>query len=463
MSAFQRTMLWDWRLLFRQRIGWMVLALTLALSLLAVWNGARFTAQWNMQATAATADSRQARERLLGDIASGDTWSALSFSAEGTIILPPAPLSSIATGRADLDPRIAKAGTFTKRHQLFQHYEVDSPLALALGRFDLAFVVQTLLPLLVIALGYGLFAEERERGLDRVLEVQGVPLRRLLLARLLARALLVLMPLLLVLVLAGALCGAVTGSPANMQRFALAVALITGYLAFWWALVAWVATWKLGEGQTLLVLLAAWMLLVLALPALSGLVSRELHPPPSRFELIAAARAQEIEGVKRGAALLGDYAHDHPDLDPGASVDLPAWAGNLFLTSRLVDETVAPVVQRFDDALAAQQASVERWQYATPALMLQRGLIAAAGTDERRRAAFLLQARDYLVDFRERTGRMMLQGQRLDANALDSLPDFSFIEPTTHDIWRSVSRQLLTLWVLSIALLLLALMRTRKA
>ena len=456
MNTLWHAMRWDWRLLARTRIGPAVVALTLLLALLAAWNGLQFQAHWRAQADSAHADAAAKRAQLTADIAAGDAWAALPFSAEGAIVLPPAPLADIASGRADLDPRTASASTFRKQHELFRHYEIDSPLALALGRFDLAFVVQTLLPLLVIALGYGLFAEERERGLDRVLAVQGVSTRRLLAARLLARSLLLLVPLLAVLL---ALHVYAAQDPPLAQRglrFAWVLALIAGYLAFWWALVARIGTWRLREGQTLLALLAAWVLLVLALPALAGLLSRELHPPPSRFELIATARAQEIAGIQRGTALLGDYAHDHPDLDPGASADLPAWATNLFLTSRLVDEAVAPVVQRFDDALGAQQASVDRWQFATPALMLQRGLVAAAGTDEQRRGAFAAQARTYLVEFRERTGRMMLGGDRLDAQGLAALPVFAFAEPDATQAWRALRWPLLVLWSLSAVLLLLA-------
>ena len=456
MSGLWRTMLWDWRLLARSRIGPAAFALTLLLAALAAWNGARFQAQWRDQASAALADAAGRRAQLAADIAGGDAWAALPFSAEGAIVLLPAPLADIASGRADLDPRAASASTFRKQHELFRHYEIDSPLALALGRFDLAFVVQTLLPLLVIALGYGLFAEERERGLDRVLAVQGVPPRRLLAARLLARSLLLLVPLLAVLLALQAVAAQDAQLPQRTLRFAWALALIAGYLAFWWALAACIGTWRLREGQTLLALLAAWALLVLALPSLAGLLSRELHPPPSRFELIAAARAQEIAGIRRGAALLGDYAHDHPDLDPEAGADLPAWAGNLFLTSRLVDDAVAPVVRRFDAALHAQQASVGRWQFATPALMLQRGLVAAAGTDERRRGAFAAQARAYLVEFRERTGRMMLGGERLDARRLQALPAFAFSEPDAGRTWRAVRWPLLVLWTLAAALALSA-------
>lgn len=460
MKALWRTMLWDWQLLARGRIGVAVVLLMLAFCELAAWSGLQFAGQWRAQADAATTQATEARARLLANIAAGDAWAAMAFSAESAIVLPPAPLSELASGRADLDPRVATASTFRKQHELFRHYEIDSPLALALGRFDLAFVIQTLLPLLVIALGYGVLAEERERGLDRVLAVQCVPSRRLLAGRLLARAVLLLVPLLAVFAWLWLAGGAHAIDPAQRStRLAWALALVVGYLAFWWALVAWVGTWRLREGQSLLTLLAAWVVLVLAIPALAGLASRELHPPPSRFELIAAARAQEIDGIKRGQALIGDYAHDHPDLDTRASADLPAWATNLFLTSRLVDEVVAPVVRRFDDALGAQQAMVERWQYATPALMLQRGLVAVAGTDERRGGAFAAQARAHLVEFRERTGQMMLGGRKLDAQQLEALPRFAFAEPGARDAWHVARRPLLALWGLSALLFLLAFRR----
>lgn len=459
MKTLWRTMAWDWRLLARSRIGVAALALAALFIALAAWNGARFATQWQAQARAAVAAAEESRTRMLADIARGEGWAALPFSAESPIVLPPAPLADLASGRADLDPRTTTAFTFRRQHELFRHYEIDSPLALAQGRFDLAFVLQTLLPLLVIALGYGVLAEERERGLDRVLAVQQVPPRHLLAGRLLARALLLLAPLLAVFAWLWLAGDATTGHDQRTLRLAWALALTLGYFAFWWGLVAWIGTWHLREGQTLLALLAAWVLLVLALPALVGLVSRELHPPPSRFELIATARAHEIDGIKRGAALLGEYAHDHPELDPEAGGNLPAWATTLFLTTRLVDGAVAPVVQRFDGALAAQQQTVARWQFATPALMLQRGLVAAAGTDERRRGAFIGQARTHLVDFRERTGRMMLGGELLDAEALDALPTFAFAEPGDDVAWRAVRAPLGVLWTLALLLLALALRR----
>jgi len=456
MNSFYTTMVWDWRMLWRQKIGPLALLLTLLLGSLAAWNGRVFSGHWQQQAEAAYAEAEQGQARQLAAIASGNDRVTL-FNMWDAIVLPPAPLAALASGRADLDPRTTLAGTSVKQHELFRHYEIDSPLALMLGRFDLAFMIQTLLPLLVIALGYGILAEERERGLDRVLAVQQVPPGRCLIARILARALLVLAPLLV------SVCVIFWSEPASASHITLASLLILGYLAFWWALVAWVGTWRLREGQTLLALLSAWALLVLALPALAGLLAREMHPPPSRFELIAAARAEQINSLKRAEALFEEYTHDHPELDPAASADLPSYYRSYYLAAQRIDEAVAPVVQGFDQALAAQQAAVSRWQFTTPALLLQRGLMAVAGTDEYRRHAFMEQARAHQIAFRARTGQMMLTGERMTADTLAALPRFSFNEPGLDALQQRLCLPLLVLWLLAGAGFGLALWRLGRS
>ena len=94
--------------------------------------------------------------------------------------------------------------------------------------------------------------------------------------------------------------------------------------------------------------------------------------------------------------------------------------------------------------------------------MLQRGLMSVAGSDEHRRAAFTAQARAHLVDFRERTGKMMLAGQKLDATQLDALHGFTFVEPPAGQVWQRICLPLLVLWSLSALLLLLAFVRLAR-
>ena len=141
------------------------------------------------------------------------------------IVLPPGPLAAFAAGQTDLQPYRTNATLFRRADSLFAFYQLQSPLSLLAGRFDLAFVITYLLPLLVIALSYNMIAMERERGTLALALAQPVTLRSLLRRKIAVRALLA----------AGAvvaICGAAllaSGNGGQITRFSLwlAVALAT--------------------------------------------------------------------------------------------------------------------------------------------------------------------------------------------------------------------------------------------
>jgi len=247
-----------------------------------------------------------------------------------------------------------------------------------------------------------------------------------------------------------------------MLRIFAALLLVVAYAVFWWSLVAFIATRRLSAGQSLVALLATCVLLVLVGPASVGVFARHAHPPPSRFELIAKARAAEISATQRSRMLIGQYAHDHPELDTRAQATMPAWARTVFLAARETDRAVAPLMARFDQSLEAQRNEIRRWQYASPALALQRGLMSVAGTDEARFLAFRTQARAFAAKHREDTGRMLLTATRLDADRLAALPAFGFVEPALRIAVLPLVTPLLALCAASFALFFLAFLRARE-
>ena len=451
MSAWWRGIGWDLRLLHRARTAPVIVLTILLLGGIAAWNGHAAAQRWHSDNDTARLQAQRQRDELAAKIERGQE-SVAPYAAKGLVLLPVAPLVDVASGRSDLEPRAAEATTFGQAHLLFRDYQIGSPIALALGRFDLAFVVQVVLPLFVIVLGYGVGAG-REDTLSRMLAVQGASVRRILFTRLVARALLIGMPVALVLAAAAAASWSIAdGSGQRGIRLLIAVALIGGYGAFWWALVGWTASFRWRESRMLATLLTCWIGLVLVVPALVGAVARQIHASPSRFALIAQARVAEIAATRRTEALLGEYTHDHPDLQ-GRGQDLPAWAKSVFVVARAVDDAVAPLMRRFDDALQRQQEAVSQWQYASPALALHQGLAAVAGTDERRQLDFRQAAQSYFASFRERTGQLMLSGQPLMVAQLDSLPVFRHVERPPSALVRDAAGPLAFLWGVAVMLL----------
>lgn len=464
MSArsFSRQVTWDLRLLMRSRVG-MAVGLTLvSLCALALWTGHENARSWRQQMVGAQQRNSDYQSELLRLIADGDAWARQPFNARGLVVLPPPPLIALASGRSGLDPKHGSATMLTHAHLLFRDYQIDPPARLAAGDFDLAFFIVYLLPLLIIALCHSVLAQDSEQGTDRLLLTQGASLGSVVASRIVARALLVLLPLIAV-ALFGAFAGGAPMREGYTVLLAAWLAFAVTYAAFWFALAAWISAFRWGEGRTMMALIAAWIALVLVLPALVGSGSRHLHPMPSRFEQIAAARKAEIQAVQDSEKLIGQYMHDHPDLANVQPADAPQWVRSGFVAARAVDDAVTPVVERFDRALSLQQALVDRWQYATPALIARRGLVRLAGTDEHRQQVFGEQAGEFLRAFREATGRQSMLGETLDAERLRGLPHFTFVEPPARRIVATVALPWAALAGIVIVLAIAARRRLRRA
>lgn len=460
MTNMRAAMRWDVRLLARSTAARIALmALTLAAAL-AVWSGWELRDQWARDTLQTQQSDARARAALLERLAAGDARASMPLFLETRLALPPPPLVELAAGRADLDAREARITSFSHAGSLFQNYQTASPVALASGRFDLGFVVTFLLPLVVIALGYGLLSEERDRRVDRLLAVHGISRWRLALARVLVRSALLAAPLLAALA-AVLLRDEVTAERA--WRCAAAGLVILGYAAVWWALVLVVASLRVSEGMSLFSLLAIWVALLLITPALVGALARTAHRPPSRFALTAVSRAAEIAASARAEALLGQYAHDHPELDAAARREAPAWARRWFVTVGEIDRAAQPIAAEYDRALHAQRTTVARWQLASPALVAHRALTAVAGTDELRGLAFRDQARELARRWKETMGRAGMSGVQVSAELVERRPQVALAEPTALATFGAIAPQLALLWGLALGAGLVARRRLKRA
>ncbi len=84
-------------------------------------------------------------------------------SAAPYLAMPPATLAPLANGQSDLYPYYFKLNLRSKQ-AILANDEIEIPTNLLAGRFDLAFVLIYLFPLLILALGYNMLASEREQG-----------------------------------------------------------------------------------------------------------------------------------------------------------------------------------------------------------------------------------------------------------------------------------------------------------
>lgn len=291
---------------------------------------------------------------------------------------PLKPISGWVIGQSDLFPPYHRV-TATKKAGLILNEEIENPQILFNGSFDMAFVLVYLLPLLIIAFTYNLVASEREWGTLQLLLSDAVSMRRILLIRVAFRFLMFAVALSLLLLL----CAVFSGIPGD-RTFMSLLAVTLAWSALWFGLSFFFnATVNRHSGDTAAALVATWLLFVLLFPGLLNLVVGRYHPIPSRISLITETREAAEDVKKRSSQALAKYLEDHPELArDSTAIDADDFATRFYTSQIALERTLAPLEAEFSERLQKQNAWVRRFQWVSPALVLQDRLGAVAQTDE---------------------------------------------------------------------------------
>ncbi|WP_428273770.1 DUF3526 domain-containing protein [Candidatus Palauibacter sp.] len=425
----------------RIALGLFALLLVYALANGVVWT--RFQERTAEVAQAGNVERALAIEQELTDIENG-AEPASRFSdprlpnvlggARGrhTAVLTPGPLTALAVGQSDLLPYYYDVNIYTNESSFQQNGEVESPLNLMVGRFDLAFVVVYLLPLLVLALSFNVLSEEREQGTLALTLSQPVSARGVVAAKLAFRALLVVG-----MVLAVSLAGIVVAGDFDAPgRILLWCSAVVAYALFWFVLAAWVNSLRRSSAWNATVLVGAWLVLVVVLPAAINIAAGLLHPLPSRVQMVTAQREASNEAVNQRSELLARYLEDHPEMAEGVVADEPGLGALAWAATDAVNRRLEEVTAEHDARRAEQIALVRRYRFLSPALLAQEVLIDAAGTGDARFAAFQSQVRVFAERWREFFVPAILASEQMNAGVLSDVPQFRLADEASADVVR---------------------------
>lgn len=312
--------------------------------------------------------------------------------------------------------------------------------AFRLGELSPAFVLQTLLPLVVIILGYRCMARETESGRLRLLLGQGVSMRVLALGKTAGLGL-GLVPFLAVAgaaLIAGVFLSASGEASALFSRIAVIGAALLLYAIGWLALTLWISARSNAGATALAILAAVWAATCVVLPRGAAAWADARHPLPTKSEF--TARLQDE--VQR----LGD-SHN-PD-DPTFTAlrretlarhgvikieDLPVNYSAVVM-QRSEELSSGLFARHYDELTAAmerQNTLVRRAAFVAPILGFSALSAAASGTDLRSVAAFQREAEAFRYAFVQRLNNLHRDKirqqddklQRLGAGTWREFPDF---------------------------------------
>lgn len=362
-----------------------------------------------------------------------DPRSAASVGAStGTrsAFLPTTALAVLTVGQSDLYPSYFKVTTRSK-DTIINHDEIENPTNLLTGRFDLAFVMIALYPLLILAISYNLLSGERENGTLALLLSQPVALRTYLLGKISLRLIVVLL-LAVAFTSVGALMVGI--SPTNTEslwRFTLWTGMVMAYGLFWFSVAMVVNAFGMRSGANALVSIGVWLAFVVVIPSFVTIAVTTLYPVPSRVELVQAIRAASTEANAKGSRLLAKYYEDHPELVPEGAINLNDFATRSYAAQEEVERQIQPVLARYDEQLIRQQAWVDQWRFVSPAIVAQEALNVLSGTSVARYRHFLNQVDAFHREWQSFFIPKIFQRVRLTSADIEAMPRFTFVEESS--------------------------------
>ncbi|WP_405414578.1 DUF3526 domain-containing protein [Maribacter sp. Asnod1-A12] len=191
-----------------------------------------------------------------------DDLGLLLYYLRFTLVKKPVNISAISIGQSDVNPLLQAV---TIRGLEGQKYDTDfeNPSLLMSGNLDLGFVIIYLFPLVLIAMTFNLYSEEKELGTWRILAAQTSGKAQFLFKKLIVRILFVFGVLIFLMFLASALLQI----PMKQNFWAIFLQSIL-YVLFWSALCFWIVTLLKNSSFNALALISIWVVLTILFPAL---------------------------------------------------------------------------------------------------------------------------------------------------------------------------------------------------
>lgn len=308
---------------------------------------------------------------------------------------PPSDLAFAALGSRDIAPAMLRVRALALEAQIYENEAANPELALP-GRFDLAFVVVYLAPLVLIALLHDLWSGEREAGRFFALAALPQANRRLWLSRVLVRVAGVLVALLVPFAVGGLLAGT---TPMRGLAFAGLIALVC---LFWTGVNLLVARRSTGSAVNAASLAAIWFALTLVAPAGANLAINAAVPMPDGAAL-ARENREHVHGAwdRPREATMEQFLAIYPQHAPGSALPPTFHWKWYFAFQHLGDLHVADQSQAYRGGILRRAELAQTAGWLLPPAGLAQAMSALAKTDVTAQLGYQMRIRAYHTRLRE--------------------------------------------------------------
>ena len=363
----------------------------------------------------------------------------LTYNNHRVACMPIKPYALTAIGQGDLYSSYKKIVLYFNDSYERATHELVSPVEQLFGQLDLAFIWTYLLPLIIILTSFNLLAREREMGRLKLIASQPIKVSHWLFIKIGIRfgvvsSLLILFSFSLLAVFDTSILAH------SFSLIQLGVILFL-YTAFWFLLSLLVNLLGYSSGRSLILLTNLWVLLVFLIPSIVNLLGKELHPIPSRLEMINHHQAVYNEMENRLEEEKEALFRLHPDWvsDDPITKDMShptGWNIDYLAKQYIAQLKHQPKDQAYENQIDKKNQWFSRLRILSPAMIFQSALADLAGTSTRYYRSFLHQVQVYAQEYRVYVFKGLFTNHAFTANEIKHLPEFNFDEREVPSLFR---------------------------
>lgn len=345
----------------------------------------------------------------------------LLYYLQFSTVHEPSVWAAFSVGQRDVNPYNIKVRMLTLEGQLYDS-EMSNPVNLLYGNFDPAFVFVFLFPLLIIAFCHNLISAEQENGIWNLLRSQPVSVASIIGWRLLIRFVTVFS---LAFALIAASC--LILESAFDRRFFHALLIVFAYLAFWFALSAFIVSFQKSSVFNALSLLGVWILLTILAPALLNLVISTAFPVSESFDVTVRQReGYHQKWDKPKAATMAKFYAQYPQYkDVPIPEDKFSW-GWYYAMQNAGDDESADATARYMEKLKLRDAWTNRAALFLPTINTQSAFNSLTKNDLQSHLEYLDSVRNYHRQIREHFYPFVFRNAKTEEVVWQNLPKHEF-------------------------------------
>lgn len=338
----------------------------------------------------------------------------------------------------------------------------SSGILVRFGAFSTAFILQAIVPLIILFLGFGLIIKEREDATLKILSVQGASPRSILWGKIFGLwqfALLFLLPLIPVVLLMGFMAEA-SDFTDILSRIMVIFPAYMVYYFFFCTLTVLLSSASKSSSSALISLIGSWLILVIFLPKGIQFAAQNLYPTPSR---IAFETGVEEDVLKVGDSHNPDDPHFKHIKDSllaqykvKTTDELPVNYGGIVMKEgeRISAKLYVEHLKQLQEQYSRQQKLNEIFGFINPVMAIKNLSMTASGTDYFAYRQFQNQAEEYRYKLAQRMNDLQIEqisnskpepGEKQAMVSKENWQKFPDFEYEFISLGESLSKQLLPL------------------